>query len=803
MVINMTHGNMTLPMLLLLLLVAGRLYAQTLSLPYFNGWEDPAENALWTMNSGINGTSAANRWYVSTKEAFSGSHSLLISDLSLSPDTAAVYSNNTVSIVAARTITLPRGTYDLSFAWRAYGEPAADGLYVAWIRDGEDITTSTSRLPTWVMSSLPYSGKLFNSSPSWTVERTTITSQGQPMQLVFLWTNDDAVAAAHSVSIDDIQIAVAGCAAPSGCSSSVDGNTVTLSWSTSAGVTYEVRYHSAYSGVQDTITGITSGAALVSSLPDGSYSFFIRSICPTGDTSVWTPHSVAVINTGACLDYTNFDSPDVTCYLSDEEENPYKYKGDDRYGTNGNSPRHKVNCDIYETDPRTGGELPVIPRGEFVSVRLGNENIGEAEAVEYTLPLDSGSNVILLMKYAVVLEVPDNNHADHELPKFHLEIVDENGNLIEPTCGAIDFYAKLDMLKEGWHLSPVEIREDCPIIYKEWTTIGVNLADYAANGDAVIRIRLATNDCTRPGHFGYAYFTLDCAEGKISGLSCGEYQTEAITAPDGFNYKWYREDDPAKTQISDSITLEISNGDTETYCCDVISKENADCSFTLTASLLPRFPKSEFTTAWSPEECKNYVRFFNRSYIETSEGITGDEVEALEWDFGNGRTSSETNPVLPVSDEGDTLHVSLKASIAGGLCWDVWDSTIVVPAVGEKRDTSYVYICKGEPYVLNGVRYDDSADVEMPPVTSLVTGCDSIHVVRIVAVEGYETDMDTTICFGDTLTIGQSRFFFSGENLTAKMQSSGGCDSIIHVNLTVLPDVTFGVEVQDVVDGPN
>lgn len=800
MVMNMTHGNMTLPMLLLLLLVAGRLYAQTLSLPYFNGWEDPAENALWTMNSGINGTSAANRWYVSTKEAFSGSHSLLISDLSLSPDTAAVYSNNTVSIVAARTIILPRGTYDLSFAWRAYGEYDADGLYVAWINSNEDIATSVSMPHSWAAASQPFRGRMFSSRSSWSVETVTIQSQGIPMRLAFLWINDNEVSSPPSVAIDNIQISENVCGEPAGFDAVSSGTAVALSWLSSPdALSYEVWYEATYADVADTVSGIRGGQLLLEELPEGLYNFFLRVICAAGDTSIWYSYLDVVVNNtdGACIDYTDLESDNVVCYLSSEEENPYQTIAVDRYGIDGAPSRHTVNTSPVETDPRTGGMLKTVPDGELVSIRLGNWEPAQSEAIEYTLPLDSGANIILLMKYAVVLEVPKHDMA--HMPKFHLEILDAEGTLINPMCGAIDFYATMDLLKEGWHQAQVDNPD--PIIYKDWTTIGVNLSEYAKGGDTSVKIRLATNDCTEGAHFGYAYFTLSCAEAEISGLACGDFKTEALTAPDGFYYKWYKGDDSSKTEISDSITLDVGNDDTGTYCCDVISKENPDCYFTLTASLLPRFPKAAFVPEWCPENCTNYMRFANRSFIETSEGVADEAIEEFEWSFGDGRTSSERNPVIPVSDDGDTLHVSLRASIADGMCWDVFDSVVIVPACKNTFDTTFVQICRGgSPYIINGVPYSEAGDYPLPPAKTRA-GCDSTHVVSISVIDTYETYIDTALCAGDTLYVGQSKFCFTG-SFTEKVNSVNGCDSIIHVNLTVLPEVTFGVEVRNAADGP-
>lgn len=780
--------------------------AQNVSLPYFNGWEDMSENAEWTMNSGINGSTASNRWYISSKEHFQGSHSLLISDLSIAPDTTSVYSNSTVNIVAAREFNLPVGTYDLSFAWRAYGEKDFDGLHVAWIPVNSDISTSLSSMQMWVKTAAPYKGQMFYNEMTWTVEKTTITSQGRPMLLAFLWVNDNKNAASPSVCIDNVQIGLNSCGAPVGLSTKVDGKDVELSWTANPNVSYDVWYTSDYAGVSDTITNVRGGKVSLPDMPRGAYNFFVRTICAPGDTGIWYSHMGVIVNEGLCLDYTNLRGEGVTCYIGDVN-NQYQEVFVDDKGINGAPPRHTVNTDIYETDPRTGGKLKVIPDGEFISVRLGNEEpYCKGEAIVYDMHLDSGANTVLLMKYAVVLQVPDA-HPEEAMPWFKLEILDADGNEIDPTCGSIYFFSDLTLLDEGWYQHDIYIEGSGkmePLIYKDWTTMGLMLGDYAKNGPTDIKIRLTTRDCTQNAHFGYAYFTLDCIEGEIQGLSCGDIPTEEVSAPEGFNYKWYRADDPAETMVSDSMVLEVEPGDVGTYICNVISKENANCYFPMTVSLLPRYPKAVVEPVWSPENCSNFLRLNNLSYIETEEGRTDEEITDFEWTLDDGTTSTEKNLVLPVPDAGDTLHISLKASIVDGKCWDVWDSTIVVPAIGERRDTTFVTICKGgQPYVINGMPYYDTEDVELPPVRSLVTGCDSVHVVSITAVDSYETEIDTTICYGDTLYVGDdAKYWFTGD-FKKILRSAGGCDSVVNVALTVLPEVTFGVDVRNVSAGPN
>ena len=784
--------------------------AQSVSLPYFNGWENPDENKEWRMNEGLfDETAAPNRWYVSTKEHFNGGHCLLVSNLGLSGgDTSAVYSNHVVNVVAAREIQLPRGTYDLSFAWKCYGELEADGLYVAWIDPLSDINTSISRVHSWVADALPYKGRMFNNRSSWKVNRTTLTSTGAPMLLAFLWVNNNETAATLSCCIDDIQIApVSDCGVPSGITHTVNGNYVTLSWTASSQATYEVRYNSEYTGVNDTVRSVRGGSLSLPDMPNGLYNFYIRTICAPGDTSIWYEHLGVIVNDGLCLDYTNLEGAGVTCYLGADTRNPYTEIRIDRDGIDGAPSRHTVNIDASERDPMTGGMLTAIPPGDFTSVRLGNWANGHSEAIDYTLRLDSGSNIVLLMKYAVVLEVPDG-HTPEVMPKFRLELMDgvgDNAQLIDPDCGKIDFYADMSLVgKDGWLQAEVDREE--PVIYKDWTTIGVNLSEYAKTGARDIHVRLSTNDCGLGAHFGYAYFTLACTGGEIQGVACGDVQTEEIAAPEGFRYRWYKTYDPdAPVDGADQRKLDIENNDTATYSCDVMSLET-DCQFTLTASLMPRYPKAMFDVEWIPSGCTNAVRFNNLSRVETVGGkVLPEQIESFEWTLDDGTVLTDKSFVMPLPDEGGDVHIRLRADISGG-CWDMIDTTVHVVAIGPVFDTTDVTICADDNYYIDGTAYNESGYYSWPPVKSF-SGCDSTSVVHLTVVDGYEVYMDTAICHGDTLDIAGGKYYFSSDELPngeflIKAASASGCDSVIHLRLNVMPEVTFGVDVRNAADGP-
>lgn len=232
--------------------------------------------------------------------------------------------------------------------------------------------------------------------------------------------------------------------------------------------------------------------------------------------------------------------------------------------------RHTIHYDLEERDSRTNNQLRTIPEGEMASVRLGNWNSGgEAERIEYKYTVDASSSAVLILKYALVLQDP--NHSEYWQPKFEFEIL-KNGRPIDRSgCCEVKFMVGKSMVegKDGWHKMATGW-------WKDWTTIGFDLRAY--DGEEVI-IRLTTYDCAEMGHFGYAYFTLDCSDGLVK-----DYWDDngncVFEGPEGFLYRWYLKNHPDET-ISTNRSLIVSAQDTTTYCLDVISLNNSSCYCTI------------------------------------------------------------------------------------------------------------------------------------------------------------------------------------------------------------------------------
>jgi hypothetical protein len=98
-----------------------------------------------------------------------------------------------------------------------------------------------------------------------------------------------------------------------------------------------------------------------------------------------------------------------------------------------------------------------------------------------------------------------------------------------------------------------------------------------------------------------------------------------------------------------------------------------------------------------------------------------------------------------------------------------------------------VRICAGSTYNYNGVELSDAGDY--PFTFTAANGCDSVHTIQLRLLPVYNQQLNVSICAGAT-------YIFDGQTLdasgvySASYQTENGCDSTVTLNLSV---VTFYV----------
>jgi gliding motility-associated-like protein len=100
------------------------------------------------------------------------------------------------------------------------------------------------------------------------------------------------------------------------------------------------------------------------------------------------------------------------------------------------------------------------------------------------------------------------------------------------------------------------------------------------------------------------------------------------------------------------------------------------------------------------------------------------------------------------------------------------------------RDTLVTSICEGETYTVGANVYNMSGFYDHPTVTS--TGCDSVFYLDLTVIPTRNTTIDSTICDGESVTVGSNTYTSTGNFEDVMMSIETGCDSVVSLNLTVL-----------------
>jgi len=764
---------------------------------YTCDFEDSIQNKTWVLENGYEAEEVPNKWFIGSAINNGGMQCLYIT--ADTGRTAGYVAYSSVA-VAYTDITLAAGTYDISFDWCALGySNGAEGLYVAWAPDeflGSPVelvySKSSSLTDDMKRCALPEQGEpeRLVGSGIWKTYRTKITSDGKHHRLAFYWVTNSLYNVFNpGACVDNISIINSGkCPIPTSLKTTKLGNQqVRIDWEGTSS-NYEVRCyaHTTKTWQKQVVSDTT---AVFSGIPDGVCDFYVSALCEDSLKSISEHISEFLYDpSNHCIDYLTLDS--TNCFVSDQSvqgtavaDLTWSPKKVD-YGYASQGSRHTIHTRQDEMDPRTCGGLKTVPDGEIASVRLGNWNTGgESERIEYKFHVDATANPVLVLKYAVVLQKPGDGCKPN--PGFLLRVLDKDGRLVSK-CASADFDFKAAAAAD-WNActkSSTEVR------WKDWTTVGVNLADY--DGET-LTIQLTTYDCGGGGHYGYAYFTLGCSDGQLSGMSCAT-ENLLFTAPDGFNYRWYKETEPTKI-LGREQTYEVTPNDTCHYKVDLMFAQDSTCYFSLIASAQPYQPTAMATYQRTPHDCINEVQFTNTSYVKETNQITGVEsntgkpVDYVMWDFGDGTTSYESNPTHVFPNEGIKMNVKLIAHLSS--CVDTLLISDYLPAIGTQYDTIPVQQCFGTDYTYTYIDSTNQSQTEVLTESGLYTytlkaytGCDSLVTINLSMTDTLYTLIDTLVMRGETCTVGNQTFSETGVYRIPLIATSG-CDSVVTLKLRV------------------
>lgn len=172
------------------------------------------------------------------------------------------------------------------------------------------------------------------------------------------------------------------------------------------------------------------------------------------------------------------------------------------------------------------------PNGSKNIIRLGNDLTGRGiDRISYTIDVPANlESYSITFNYAVVFQNP--NHESEEQPRFTARVVDVSTES-STDCGSFEFVAGGGL--PGFLASS----RDRTVLFKPWSPVLVNLSDYLGK---TIRLEFTASDCSRGGHFGYAYidFNENCSVPITGNMTCTNKNTTTLKALPGFlSYRWF------------------------------------------------------------------------------------------------------------------------------------------------------------------------------------------------------------------------------------------------------------------------
>ncbi|UOK43088.1 MULTISPECIES: choice-of-anchor J domain-containing protein [Flavobacterium] len=260
----------------------------------------------------VNGTQT-NKWVVGSAVYYAGSKSLYITNDNGTSNAYTLTAGSTVQ--AYKDIQIPAGTnqVNVAFDWRAQGEGAIDYFRV-WAVPTTYVPTAGTQITPVANERINLSGNI-NQGAAWSRRNLVFNVgayAGQTFRLVFEWRNDTFGGTQPPAAIDNVNVTVITCPAPTAPTVvSVTDSTATVQWTAGAAETqWEVVVQPAGTGQPTgsstilqagvnpfTITGLSANT---------NYEYYVRAVCtPSTDVSTWTgPKTFITSQVAATIPYT-------------------------------------------------------------------------------------------------------------------------------------------------------------------------------------------------------------------------------------------------------------------------------------------------------------------------------------------------------------------------------------------------------------------------------------------------------------------------------------------------------------------
>jgi gliding motility-associated-like protein len=244
--------------------------------------------------------------------------------------------------------------------------------------------------------------------------------------------------------------------------------------------------------------------------------------------------------------------------------------------------------------------------------------------------------------------------------------------------------------------------------------------------------------------------------------------------------------------------LEPMNLAAGSYSLTVTDMDN--CQATTTLDIGTQFPAPTASLSSGGSICEGDCYDFDLSFSGVAPFVINYSLDDGNSNASFSFTTSSTDTTIQVcpvdlSFTGDTITFLLE-DISDANCSISVDLTDSIKILQTTTGDYVDQLCPGDSVVINGNTYNIDTPSGMETLLAANSnGCDSIVTIDISFFDIPEFDLIDTLCFGDTLVVNGTAYH---ENMTSGTevlagQSSDGCDSLINVTLTLLPEVTASI----------
>jgi gliding motility-associated-like protein len=159
------------------------------------------------------------------------------------------------------------------------------------------------------------------------------------------------------------------------------------------------------------------------------------------------------------------------------------------------------------------------------------------------------------------------------------------------------------------------------------------------------------------------------------------------------------------------------------------------------------------------------------------------------WDFGDGVTSNLERPTHTYNEPG-VYHVKFVIRNPAD-CNPADSTTFSLTVLSTERTRIERTICEGQTVNVGNQSFSEEGVYTVN--LQSVTGCDSVVTLVLTFVDTVLTNLDLTICSGESFQLGSQILTASG-TYSAAFETQEGCDSLVTLQLTVLEPIVKNLE---------